>query len=50
MTRYSLNILLAVFAIVLLALAHFGILDNYVQIVVMTIRHQYHHVNQPQPG
>ncbi len=37
MTRYSLNILMAAFAIVLLVLAHLGVLDNYVQIVVMTI-------------
>ena len=37
MKKYSLNILLVVFAIGLLFAAHFGILDGYIQIVVMTI-------------
>ena len=37
MTKYSLNILLAAFAVLLLVAAHFRLIDNYVQIVAMTI-------------
>ena len=37
MKKYSLNILLVVFAIGLLFAAHFRIIDGYIQIVVMTI-------------
>src|SRR6056297_3279446 len=37
MTKYSLNILMAVFAILLLVASHFRLIDSYVQIVAMTI-------------
>ncbi|PLY02240.1 MAG: branched-chain amino acid ABC transporter permease, partial [Desulfuromonas sp.] len=37
MMKYSLNVLLVVFAALLLVTAHFGWIDNYVQIVIMTI-------------
>jgi len=37
MKKYSLNILMVFFTILLLVLAHFSLIDNYVQIVVMTI-------------
>jgi len=37
MKKYSLNMLLVVFAIGLLFAAHFSIIDGYIQIVVMTI-------------
>ena len=37
MKKYSLNMLLVVFAIGLLFAAHFGIIDGYIQIVIMTI-------------
>jgi branched-chain amino acid transport system permease protein len=37
MKKYSLNMLLVVFAIGLLFAAHFRIIDSYIQIVVMTI-------------
>ena len=37
MKKYSLNMLLVVFAIGLLFAAHFSIIDGYIQIVIMTI-------------
>jgi branched-chain amino acid transport system permease protein len=37
MRQYSLNVLLAFVAVLLLVAAHFGWIDNYIQIVVMTI-------------
>jgi len=35
--KYSLNILMVIFVVALLLLAHFSLIDNYIQIVVMTI-------------
>ena len=37
MKKYSLNVLMVVFAILLLFAAHFRWIDSYIQIVVMTI-------------
>ncbi|MBN1958420.1 MAG: branched-chain amino acid ABC transporter permease [Desulfuromonadales bacterium] len=37
MRQYSLNITMVIAAIMLLVAAHFGFIDNYIQIVVMTI-------------
>ena len=37
MQKYSLNMLLVVFAVGLLFAAHFRIIDGYIQIVVMTM-------------
>ena len=37
MQKYSLNVLMAVFAVLLLVASHFRLIDSYVQIVAMTI-------------
>jgi branched-chain amino acid transport system permease protein len=37
MRQYSLNALMVIFAVLILIAAHFGWIDNYIQIVVMTI-------------
>ena len=37
MKKYSLNVLMALFAIGLLIAAHFRFIDSYIQIVAMTI-------------